>query len=146
MTQKAQPRLHGVITRWFPERGGGFATSDGTPYFVSRDDLPRGRKELPIGTTVTFTASLAPEPGHDHLRARSIRVEGIAAPAGRSCEGKTSYSSQPDALSGLQRLASKTGENTNKLHVYKCDRCDQYHVGHKHANRRMVRRTPWTSG
>lgn len=144
MTQKAQPRLSGVITRWFPNRGGGFAASDGTPYFISRLDLPRGHKELPIGTTVTFTAGLAPEPGHDHLRARSIRVEGITAPAGRSCEGKTSYSSRPDALSGLKRLASKTGENASRLNVYECDRCGDYHIGHKLANKRMVRRTPWT--
>jgi cold shock CspA family protein len=69
-------RLSGTVTRWEPGSTYGFITGDDSvSYFLSNSDLPRGLTGLAEGTRVTFTSSIAPKPGVQHLRALSVQIE-----------------------------------------------------------------------
>lgn len=68
-------RRTGVISRWSGTSG--FATdSEGTSWFVSRDDLPAGRAELDVHTAIAFSGAPDPAPGKKYPRAYSIQLAG----------------------------------------------------------------------
>lgn len=74
---RARQDRHGEITRWMPGDTYGFVTSDdGQSWFVSRDSLPDGLRELPEGAQVTFSGSPTPKAGKPYPEALRVRVAG----------------------------------------------------------------------
>jgi cold shock CspA family protein len=70
----------GEITRWKQGDTYGFVTSDDDQsWFVSRDSLPDGLRELPEGTQVTFSGSPKPKPGKPYPE--TLRVQVVEHPA-----------------------------------------------------------------
>jgi cold shock CspA family protein len=72
--QRPQER-HGEVTKWNAGDTCGFITSsEGQSWFVSRDSLPDGLLELPLGTRVAFSGSPKPKIGKPYSEALRIRV------------------------------------------------------------------------
>ncbi|GLZ37049.1 hypothetical protein Acsp05_06740 [Actinokineospora sp. NBRC 105648] len=69
-------RRRGTVTGWRPGQAHGFITDTrGASWFASRDELPNGYTLLLTGTSVSFTGSPTPIPGHKYPRATAIHLE-----------------------------------------------------------------------
>lgn len=47
------------------------------------------------------------------------------------CRGKTRYKTFKEAEKGLLFIFSRDDVRVGELHVYKCPKCQGYHVGHQ---------------
>lgn len=71
--QAGGARRHGRISGWKGTAGFLVETGTGVSWFVSRDSLPDGLDELPVGTTVTYAGAPRPKPGKRYPEAYTIQ-------------------------------------------------------------------------
>jgi hypothetical protein len=67
---------------------------------------------------------------------RSSRKIDLSRRQDKMCGNKRPYATREAALSAVEDLESRTGD-VNRMVVYKCHYCDQFHFGHLPGSKRL---------
>ena len=49
----------------------------------------------------------------------------------RACTGKIAFPTKDKATASMWRLINARGQRPNSVMVYKCQHCEQFHIGHR---------------